>query len=296
MSRAEPFPLPPASHVLLDTDGTPLALRTPVVRVVAFETAPGSVPVEAIPVHRLLIPVLGPGERIAGTDRRHGARHPMVLEAGDVLEVPAGVAAGLEWKDPMRGVAVHVDPDRLMAFAATSAPVAPDEDLAARLAAGPAVMRDPELAEAAIRLAGALREEGTGRDALGAALSTALLVVLLRHNGRPVAEAGAERLFPAVATLVEKRMHAHLEVSDMARAAAMSRSAFARRFGAATGMTPAAYLRRARVERARDLLAVGERPAEVAARCGFADQAHLTRVFKAATGETPAAWRARASA
>jgi AraC family transcriptional regulator len=47
-----------------------------------------------------------------------------------------------------------------------------------------------------------------------------------------------------------------------------------------------------RLDRARRLLAETAMPAkEVAAACGFADQAHLTRLFARRFGVTPSAFR-----
>lgn len=40
------------------------------------------------------------------------------------------------------------------------------------------------------------------------------------------------------------------------------------------------------------LQAYGESPSEVAAACGYADQAHMTREWHKLTGVTPAAWLA----
>ncbi|WP_278255830.1 AraC family transcriptional regulator [Nocardioides convexus] len=55
------------------------------------------------------------------------------------------------------------------------------------------------------------------------------------------------------------------------------------------GVTPKAYQRIARLEAARRVL--GRRPlAEVALRCGYADQAHLTREWSALAGCTPTTW------
>ncbi|TNM50273.1 AraC family transcriptional regulator [Nocardioides albidus] len=55
------------------------------------------------------------------------------------------------------------------------------------------------------------------------------------------------------------------------------------------GLTPKAYQRIARLEAARRLL--GRRPlAEVAAACGYADQAHLAREWSALAGCAPTTW------
>lgn len=55
------------------------------------------------------------------------------------------------------------------------------------------------------------------------------------------------------------------------------------------GLTPKELQRVARFERARSLL--GRRPlAEVAARCGYSDQAHLSREWAALAGCSPTTW------
>jgi AraC-like DNA-binding protein len=58
------------------------------------------------------------------------------------------------------------------------------------------------------------------------------------------------------------------------------------------GVAPHQWLIRRRVEAAREAL---EDPrlslAEVALRCGFADQSHLTRLFSRIVGIGPGAWR-----
>ncbi|MER7708593.1 helix-turn-helix domain-containing protein [Kitasatospora sp. NPDC097605] len=67
------------------------------------------------------------------------------------------------------------------------------------------------------------------------------------------------------------------------------------RFRRETGLTPKAAARVIRFDRARRLLAApgpAPRLAELAARCGYADQAHLAREFRALAGCAPSTWLA----
>lgn len=59
--------------------------------------------------------------------------------------------------------------------------------------------------------------------------------------------------------------------------------AFARRFG----MTPATFRAEQRLRAGLQALNESQSLAAIAARCGYADQAHFGRAIKAATGETP---------
>ena len=93
-------------------------------------------------------------------------------------------------------------------------------------------------------------------------------------------------------TLIEERLAEDLPLPELARAASLSVYHFARAFKAATGLAPHRYILERRVERARELLeADAPALAEIADRCGFASQAHMTHVFKRATGVTPGAFR-----
>lgn len=94
-----------------------------------------------------------------------------------------------------------------------------------------------------------------------------------------------------VRALVAEKMEAPLSVDDMARAANLSPIHFARQFKRSTGRAPYQYIIEQRVERARELLRSDLPIAEIAVRCGFTHQEHLTRIFGRTTGLTPAAYR-----
>ncbi|MDE1150017.1 MAG: AraC family transcriptional regulator [Azospirillaceae bacterium] len=86
-----------------------------------------------------------------------------------------------------------------------------------------------------------------------------------------------------------------ITMAEVAAACGLSRAYFIAAFGRTTGQTPYRWLRRYRVERARDLLVGTCLPiADIAVACGFADQSHLTRVFADVLGVSPAALRRRA--
>ena len=79
---------------------------------------------------------------------------------------------------------------------------------------------------------------------------------------------------------------------DVADACGLSRFHFVRAFRRTTGLPPRRWLRRYRVDRAKEMMLSSRLAvAEIAVRCGFADQSHLTRVFKALEGSSPGAWR-----
>ncbi|WP_433305584.1 GlxA family transcriptional regulator [Actinoplanes sp. CA-030573] len=88
-------------------------------------------------------------------------------------------------------------------------------------------------------------------------------------------------------------LHQDLSVEALATRAAMSTRTFIRRFAAATGSAPAAWVREQRVRRAEQLLERTRTPiAAVARRCGFGSPDTLRRHFRRVRGVTPEAYRA----
>lgn len=84
-----------------------------------------------------------------------------------------------------------------------------------------------------------------------------------------------------------------ISIADVAAQLNLSPSYFARAFRAATGQPPHQWLLQRRVELALQLLMQPGLPlGEIAAVCGFADQAHFSRVFAVRMGMPPSRWRA----
>jgi AraC-like DNA-binding protein len=83
-------------------------------------------------------------------------------------------------------------------------------------------------------------------------------------------------------------------LSRLAEECGLSTRHFARAFRQSTGLPPHRWLLRHRVQRAKAMLRSQALPlADVALRCGFADQSHFTRVFGREVGMSPGRWRRR---
>ncbi|HET6529655.1 MAG TPA: helix-turn-helix domain-containing protein [Actinoplanes sp.] len=80
-------------------------------------------------------------------------------------------------------------------------------------------------------------------------------------------------------------------LADLATVAGWSPWHLSRAFHQVTGVTIGTYRRRLRTRAALDALADGDTPAAVAARTGFADQAHLTRALRREVALSPAVAR-----
>jgi AraC-like DNA-binding protein len=79
-----------------------------------------------------------------------------------------------------------------------------------------------------------------------------------------------------------------LSVADLARQAGAGMRRLERAFRADLGLSPKAFLRLVRLQRAvAGLMAPGADHAGLAQACGFADQAHMVREFRDLTGQTP---------
>ncbi|MBA2346680.1 MAG: helix-turn-helix transcriptional regulator [Solirubrobacterales bacterium] len=83
-----------------------------------------------------------------------------------------------------------------------------------------------------------------------------------------------------------------LRIGELQRELGCSRRHLATRFAAGVGVTPKRYAQLVRFGEAVTRLRAGAAPGEVAAGCGYADQAHLTREVRRFGATTPGGLRA----
>ena len=90
--------------------------------------------------------------------------------------------------------------------------------------------------------------------------------------------------------LLRERIDDVVTLDALAEHAGMDKFHLCRAFRAQVGLPPHAYLTRLRIMRAKELLAAGVRPSEIAPRVGLYDQSLLNRHFRRIVGTTPGAY------
>ena len=152
---------------------------------------------------------------------------------------------------------------------------------------------------AGMDLALALVEEDLDREA-ALTIARHLVLFLRRPGNQSQFSATLAAQEPVREVLREVQLHAlenpagDLSVGALAERAHMSPRHFARSFRAETGITPACYVERVRLEAARRRLEDGADPiASVAAGAGFGTAETMRRTFLRALGVGPAEYRRR---
>lgn len=155
------------------------------------------------------------------------------------------------------------------------------------------VARDPAMASLYTRTIEAMGQakETLRSETLMRELFTGLL---LRHGeagprSTRAADAGAVRMQRA-RDYLDAHYAEDITVPALAALSGLSRVHLTRAFAQHFGVPPHVYLNAVRIRQAQTAMLRGEPLAEVAAACGFADQAHFSRRFKGAVGVAPAQW------
>ncbi|MBS0246820.1 MAG: helix-turn-helix transcriptional regulator [Proteobacteria bacterium] len=91
---------------------------------------------------------------------------------------------------------------------------------------------------------------------------------------------------------IEEYLGESLTLAGIAKAAGVSTGRLNNEFRRSMAIAPYQYVMNARVRRANALLSTSDLSlAEIALRCGFSNQQHMTRIVRRATGRTPGAIR-----
>jgi AraC family transcriptional activator of mtrCDE len=140
------------------------------------------------------------------------------------------------------------------------------------------------------------QQQGEGTAAILAALSTVLLAMVLRTTQGSTANnlwtAPADGRIGQAIEAVFDDPGADWTIERLSHVTSMSRATFQRTFIRETGETPGAFLMRARLMAAAELLRTSDAiVAEVSRRVGYRSESSFSRAFRTHVGSTPAKFR-----
>lgn len=147
-----------------------------------------------------------------------------------------------------------------------------------------------------IDMALAMLELDHGRSLMGKVAQ--VLVVYARRPGYQTqfspmlrAQTAVANQFDALTRWMLEHLTQPIRVEDMAKIMGMSKRTFCRHFVDTCGHTPAQFLLRLRLERAKELLETGESVKSVAIDVGFKSESGFRRAFETLFGVTPSMHR-----
>jgi AraC family transcriptional regulator len=250
----------------------------------------------------------GPGEHVAAYATQHficvmggavrvenswpgGRRKVRQYLSGQVGLIPAMMPTANRWES-FRATALFLDPELLSA--------GPGYASRGRIELRPAMepQEDALLKELALVLRKEVQSGYPGGALYGESLGAAIAAHVVRRYA--VAPCGAADLRGAMAVselrrieeYVEENLATSLSLQQLAQQVEMNVYCFVRAFKRSTGLPPHQYVVRRRLERAKFLLLDPEASiADIALRCGFATQSHLTAAFSRLTNVTPGEYR-----
>jgi AraC-like DNA-binding protein len=129
-------------------------------------------------------------------------------------------------------------------------------------------------------------QAGAGRLALEVAVTEAISAFAAIRG----AKCEYRRPVRRALELLRARLADELTLDDLADHSGTDKFHLCRAFRTQVGLPPHAYLTGLRIMRAKELLAAGVRPSEVAPRVGLYDQSQLNRHFRRLVGTTPGAY------
>lgn len=136
-----------------------------------------------------------------------------------------------------------------------------------------------------------LRELGLNDASTPVAIEALAAEIFVLADERVAPRSGDEAWFRMLEERLRSDFRQPLRLDGLAGELGRHRSHIARSFRRRSGCTIGQFLRRLRIEWARERLRQGAPIAQVAIDAGFSDQSHLTRWFRRSVGTTPGALR-----
>ena len=159
---------------------------------------------------------------------------------------------------------------------------------------------EPDILPSLVKLLESVRKEFDADREVAKALLVRAASLLRVEIDRQATDTGPQNKTGGLAAwqmrrlnvFIEARLDQPIRLKELSALSKLSTAYFSRAFKLTFRETPHANIVRRRLERAESLMLTTDLLlSDIAARCGFADQAHLCRLFRQQYAKSPAAWR-----
>ncbi|NRA65653.1 MAG: helix-turn-helix transcriptional regulator [Pseudobacteriovorax sp.] len=257
-----------------------------------FEADPGEMPTQVFDQHHVLVNLNETSHRVENW--RNGQHRDFIYHQNDVIVTPAGLESGWRWHAASKVVVVTLEPKKFESFALHEVGVVLSKNQVRDIPK----FNDENLTTAARLALEALHNGNIGDDIVFESLARDFLIKLIQKYGDL---AGSEAKFSKgfssiqfkkVLDFIKQNYSQTFGLDELAKEAGISRHHFSRLFKETTGRSPMQFVLEYRVQKAKLLLSKQNVTlSEIAAQCGFSDQAHFSRAFKAEYGRPPKSFR-----
>ncbi|MGK7755191.1 helix-turn-helix domain-containing protein [Roseovarius sp. C03] len=257
-----------------------------------FQAEPATMPTLVFDEHHILFNLRDEPQRVENW--RNGTHRDFTFRKNEIVVTPAGIKSGWRCYGTSECIVVTIIPAELDRFSTQELGLLRDET---QLIDKPQ-FEDADLTGATVMLRDALQDRRAGYEVMYESLARVFVVKLRQSYGleraaaRDFGSGFTARRYKRVLDFLARNFGRQVSVEEIASEAGMSAAHFSRLFKDTIGETPHQFLTSFRIERAREMLADGERPMiEIALACGFADQPHFSRTFLRVSGQTPREFR-----
>lgn len=140
-----------------------------------------------------------------------------------------------------------------------------------------------------------IRRESAGDQQFAAEIISANIYQLqlyLRRISGMEREAAPRDDLARVFGYIERNLHGQINLQDLANIACLEKTYFLRKFKQVTGITPMAYIRKARIKKAMELLEFSDmRITQISGAVGFQSVHYFSRMFTKAVGMSPSCYK-----
>jgi AraC family transcriptional regulator len=272
------FPAPP----ILASDGA----NWKNIQFAHFRQPACKVPEHVSPRHVICMNVGKPVRLFQAVD---GQQETVDSVSGDVAIYPAYASQQFRWHKEAEFFNLFLEPPFL-------AQVGYDVFGCDRLELIPqlATLLDPFIQQIGLALKTSLEIDGTNSNLYADSIAYALVVHLLcrysTHSRpiKPIKGGLTQQQWRQIANFMDTNLDQNLSLTELAAIVRLSPYHFAHLFKKTTNTSPHQYLVRCRIERAKQLMGMGNLSlATIAQAVGFASQGHFTYHFKRLVGVTP---------